>query len=284
MIGRMIDRLSLCNEVLAPWSFAEQCAYAAKLGYRALEVAPYTLAVDPMTIGDAQAAAWAAIARDHGLAISGLHWLLVAPRGLSIASPDAAVRKRTLGVIARLIELCAQLGGSYLVHGSPAQRNPDPGQSHADALARATEVWVAAGERAGAFGVSYCIEPLSRDQTRIVNTVAEATAIVTAAALPGLRTMLDTCSAGATEAEPLPALIDRCWPSSLLTHVQLNDRNRRGPGQGDDRFAPILAALTRQRYAGWLAIEPFDYQPDGPACAAHSIGYLRGLLETAAAE
>ena len=28
-----------------------------------------------------------------------------------------------------------------------------------------------------------------------------------AAALPGLRTMLDTCSAGATEAEPLPALL-----------------------------------------------------------------------------
>ena len=26
-------------------------------------------------------------------------------------------------------------------------------------------------------------------------------------------------------------------------------------------------------------MEPFDYQPDGPGCAAHSIGYVRGLLE-----
>ncbi len=275
----MIDRLSLCNEVLAPWGFAEQCAYAAKLGYRALEVAPYTLADDPMTISDAQAAAWAGIARDHGLAISGLHWLLVAPNGLSISSPDVAVRQRTQGVIARLIELCAQLGGHYLVHGSPAQRNPRPGQSHADALARTTEAWVIAGQQAGALGLHYCIEPLSRDQTSVVNTLAEAVAIVKAAELPGLRTMLDTCSAGATETEPLPALIDRWWPSGLLAHVQLNDRNRRGPGQGDDRFAPILAALARHGYAGWLAIEPFDYRPDGPGCAAHSIGYVRGLLE-----
>ncbi len=278
----MIDKLSLCNEVLAPWGFAEQCAYAAKLGYRALEVAPFTLAEDPLTISDQQAAAWARIARDHGLAISGLHWLLVAPKGLSISSPDAAVRQRTQGAIARLIELCAQLGGAYLVHGSPAQRNPHPGQSDADALARATEAWLVAGEQAGALGLHYCIEPLSRDQTSVVNTVAQAAQIVQAAALPGLRTMLDTCSAGATEVEPLPDLIDRWWPTGLLAHVQLNDRNRRGAGQGEDRFGPILAALRRQSYAGWLAIEPFDYQPDGPGCAAHSIGYVRGLLEAAA--
>jgi D-psicose/D-tagatose/L-ribulose 3-epimerase len=275
----MIDRLSLCNEVLAPWSFAQQCAYAGRLGYRALEVAPFTLADDPTTITDAQAGEWAAVARDHGVAISGLHWLLVAPKGLSISSPDAAVRARTFAVIDRLVELCARLGGTYLVHGSPAQRNPQPGQSRADALARATEAWHFAGERAGALGLVYCIEPLSRDQTQVVNTVDEALAIVAAAALPGLKTMLDTSSAGATEAEPLPALIDRCWPGGQLAHVQLNDRNRRGPGQGDDRFGPILAALQRQNYAGWLAMEPFDYQPDGPGCAAHSIGYVRGLLE-----
>jgi D-psicose/D-tagatose/L-ribulose 3-epimerase len=113
----------------------------------------------------------------------------------------------------------------------------------------------------------------------VVNTLDEALVIVNAAALPGLKTMLDTSSAGATEAEPLPTLIDRVWPSGQLVHVQLNDRNRRGPGQGEDRFAPILAALQRQDYAGWLAMEPFDYVPDGPGCAAHSIGYVRGLLQ-----
>ena len=277
----MIHRLALCNEVLAPWGFEQQCAYAAGLGYRALEVAPFTLAEDPMAITDAQAAHWAALARDHGLAISGLHWLLVAPEGLSISHPDAAVRQRSDAVLARLIELCAMLGGSYLVHGSPTQRNPQPGQSAADALARATEAWVKAGELAGRLGLHYCIEPLGRAQTSVMNTVDEALAIVNAAGLPGLKTMLDTSSAGATEAEALPALIDRVWPTRQLVHVQLNDRNRRGPGQGEDRFAPVLAALQRQGYGGWLAMEPFDYVPDGPGCAAWCIAYVRGLLEAA---
>ena len=91
--------------------------------------------------------------------------------------------------------------------------------------------------------------------------------------------MLDTSSAGQTEAEPLPALIDRWLPSGRIAHVQVNDRNRRGPGQGDDRFAPVLAALRAARLRRRLAVEPFDYVPDGPGCAARSIGYLRGILE-----
>jgi D-psicose/D-tagatose/L-ribulose 3-epimerase len=275
----LIDRLALCNEVLAPWPFEAQCAYASRLGYRGLEVAPFTLADDPTTITDAQAAGWRAVAADHGLAISGLHWLLVAPQGLSIASPDKTVRSRTLDIMRRLVDLCAQMGGSYLVHGSPAQRNPVAGQSAADALAFASECWIAAGEHAGKAGVAYCIEPLSNDQTVVVNTLAEAMRIVEAAKLPGLATMLDTSSAGRAEDDPVDRLIDRWWPSGKLVHVQLNDRNRRGPGQGSDRFAPILAALVRHGYDGWLAMEPFDYQPDGAGSAAHSIGYVRGLLE-----
>jgi sugar phosphate isomerase/epimerase len=277
--ARMADRLALCNEVLAPWDWPAQCAHASRLGYRALEVAPYTLAADPTTITEAQARQYAAVAADHGLSVCGLHWLLVAPQGLSISSPDPAVRRRTREVLHRLIELCAQMGGSYLVHGSPAQRNPQPGQSAADALARATEAWVDAGEHAGTLGLSYCIEPLSREQTSVVNTWAEALAIVDAARLPSLKTMLDTCSAGATEAEPLPALIDRCWPGGQFVHVQLNDRNRRAPGQGEHRFGPVRAALARQGYRGWLAMEPFEYVPDGPGCAAWAAGYVRGLLE-----
>ena len=45
------------------------------------------------------------------------------------------------------------------------------------------------------------------------------------------------------------------------------------------KFAPILAALKRHNYAGTIAVEPFDYVPDGAGVAAFSVGYLRGLRE-----
>jgi sugar phosphate isomerase/epimerase len=273
-------QLALCNEVLQPLPFARQCEFAARVGYDALEIAPYTLADEPHRMTAAHRAEVRRAAADAGLRIAGLHWLLVAPKGLSITSSDAAVRARTVDVMLRLADLCADLGARYLVHGSPAQRAVPEGESAATALARATECWAQAGRRAASLGVAYCIEPLARTETALVNTVAEAAAIVATVGSPGLRTMIDCSAASLAEAEPIPALIDRWLPTGRIAHVQVNDANRRGPGEGEVKFAPILAALARHGYDGYVAVEPFRYEPDGPATAARAAGYLRGILET----
>jgi sugar phosphate isomerase/epimerase len=91
--------------------------------------------------------------------------------------------------------------------------------------------------------------------------------------------MIDTCAAGRAEAEPIPDLIDRWLPGGQVAHIHLNDPNRRAPGQGELRFASILAALQRQGYDGIASVEPFVYEPAGPTSAARAIGYLKGLLE-----
>jgi len=273
-----MNRLALCNEVIRDLPFARQCDVAAGLGYHGLEVAPFTLGEDAYRMPAGERAAIRQAAADHGIAVSGLHWLLVAPQGLSITAAEHPTWDRTVDVMRRLVGLCADLGGSYLVHGSPAQRRLDPADP-AGAAERAIEAWRAVSSEAVAAGVTYCIEPLARRETDFVNTIAEAAAIVERIGSPALRTMLDTSAAGLAEAEPVPALVERWMPSGMIAHVQLNDRNRRGPGQGEDRFAPVLAALKRAGYAGWLAMEPFDYVPDGPTCAARSIGYVAGILE-----
>ncbi len=272
-------RISLCNEVIAPMPFPKQCEYAAKLGYDGLEIAPYTLSEEPHRMGAAQVAAARGAAEDAGIAVTGLHWLLVKPGGLSISARDDAVRRRTVDVMLALIDLCAALGGRYLVHGSPQQRRVEAGETRAAALARAQEAFAAVAERAQKAGVVYCIEPLGADQTPLINTLEEAAQIVSAIGNPAVRTMLDCSSAGRMEKAPLAALVDRWLPQGLIAHVQVNDRNRRGPGQGEQRFAPLLGALKRHGYAGDLAVEPFDYVPDGPGAAARAIGYIRGILE-----
>lgn len=272
-------RIALCNEVIAPMPFPRQCEYAAKLGYDGLEIAPYTLSEEPQRLGSAQLAAARAAAKDAGIVITGLHWLLVRPAGLSISTRDDAVRKRTLEMMCALVDQCAELGGRYLVHGSPQQRRVDPGDTRGAALARAQECFAAVAERAEKAGVVYCIEPLSSEQTPLINTLEEAARMVAAIGSRAVRTMLDCSAAGRMETAPLAALVDKWLPNGMLAHVQLNDRNRRGPGQGEQRFAPLLAALTRHGYAGDIAVEPFDYVPDGPGAAARAIGYVRGILE-----
>ena len=276
-------QFALCNEVLQPLPFEQQCTLAAALGYDALEVAPFTLAADPMNITDAQAGVYRRMAEDHGLTVSGLHWLLVAPAGLSIVDADAAVRERTVAVMRRLVELCAAMGGRYLVHGSPKQRSVPPGSSRDEALARARDCFAGAAAAATSCGVTYCIEPLSTRETDLVNTVAEAARIVDEIGSPGLETMIDCSAAGQTEAQSVADLMAQWMPTGRIAHVQVNDPNRRGPGQGDLRFAPILRTLLRMQalghYGGMIAVEPFDYVPDGPGCAARAIGYLKGIVE-----
>jgi sugar phosphate isomerase/epimerase len=275
-------RIALCNEVLAGMPLERQCEYAAGLGYDGLEIAPFTLSASPEKISTAEAARIRATVEASGLVVTGLHWLLVKPEGLSVTDPDATVRARTIEVMIRLTALCGELGGAVLVHGSPKQRQIAPGETREVALARLQDGLSQAASAAARAGVIYCIEPLARKETTLVNTIAEAAELVRSIDHPNLRTMIDCSAAGLSETDPIASLIDRWLPTGLIGHVQVNDPNRRGPGQGELKFAPILAALKRRNYAGTIAVEPFDYLPDGPGVTAFSAGYLRGLLEALA--
>jgi len=271
-------RVTLCNEVVRTLPFAAQCEFARACGYDGIELAPFTVSDAPHEIGASRAAALRRGAAAAGVAISGLHWLLVAPAGLSLASEDASVRLRTREVMLRLIDLCAALGGTYLVHGSPAQRLLPPGVPAAQGWVE--EAFLHAGAAAAAAGVTYIIEPLAPALTNCFNTVAETAAFVQPAGLLALRTMVDTCAAAQAEDEAPETLLARWLPTGLIAHVHLNDANQRGPGQGAQRFAPVLRTLRDGDYAGWIGVEPFAYVPDGPASAARAIGYLRGIEES----
>lgn len=271
-------KLALCNEVLHPLPFERQCELAASLGYRGLELAPFTLADDPQTLDEAAAARLRETARAHGLAISGLHWLLVKPDGLSLVDPDTGVRARTLLWLRQLIGFAAACGAPVLVHGSPRQRSPMPGQSLADATARLSDALAQLAPHAEVAQVVYCLEPLSPVETPVINTVAQAAALVDHIGSPALRTMLDVSAASQAETDAVHEVLARYLSSGHIAHVQLNDRNRRGPGQGETALLPVLRTLRDAGYTGWMAVEPFDYVPDGPGCAAFSAGHVAGLL------
>ena len=149
-------------------------------------------------------------------------------------------------------------------------------------MERAMEVFARVAAAAEREGVTYCLEPLARRETDFVNTVSEAVEIVDEIDSSGFRTMIDTSAAGATETAAVANLINTWLPTGKIAHIQVNDRNRRGPGQGDDQFIPILRALEENAYQGIVAVEPFDYIPAGPTTAARAIGYLQGCLQGAA--
>ena len=134
---------------------------------------------DPTRLTAAQIADVRRAAADAGIAITGLHYVLRAPAGLSITTADDARRKRTVEVMRALCGLCAELGGAILVHGSPDQRVLTPGDEE-NGRKRGAECFAAVADAAAQARVTYCIEPLARNQTAFINTVEDAADIVRA--------------------------------------------------------------------------------------------------------
>ncbi|WP_274424017.1 sugar phosphate isomerase/epimerase family protein [Chelativorans sp. YIM 93263] len=271
--------ISLCNEVVRHLSFEEQCSLAASLRYDGLEVAPFTLSDNPARLTAKERRYLRQIAEDKGLRITGLHWLLTVPEGLSLTSGDPEVHRRTRDHMLAMVDLCADLGGSTLVHGSPGQRQCSSAESASKARDNAVALLIAAAEASEKAGVVYCIEPLAPAMTDFINTIAEAVELVEEISSPGFSAMLDTYAASHGEDSAPDRILDQWLPSGHIRHVHFNDRSKRGPGMGVDLFAPSVAVLSRHGYDGIIGVEPFDYSPEGGAAAAYSVGYIRGLIE-----
>jgi len=88
-------RFAICNEIFRDWKIDDVFAYAAKLGYSGVEIAPFTLANSVEDISPAERARIRELAARNNIEIAGIHWVLVKPEGLYMNHPDRSIRERT---------------------------------------------------------------------------------------------------------------------------------------------------------------------------------------------
>ncbi|MGQ9635358.1 MAG: sugar phosphate isomerase/epimerase family protein [Bryobacteraceae bacterium] len=267
-------RFAICNEIFAGWNLGETAAAVRRAGYQGIELAPLTLAEDPAALPAAARQEARRILEQEGLGLAGLHWLLASPPGLHVTAPDAKLRRRSWDYLRRLIDLCADLGGGVLVFGSPRQRSATGGISPGQARAHLVEGLAETAPYAAERGCCLLIEALSPDQTDVVTSLEEAAAIVRQVNHPGLATMFDTHNAVA-EKEPHGVLVERYFDQ--IRHVHLNEMDGGAPGTSDYDFRPVLEALRRLGYRGWVSLEIFRASEDPEGLAARSLRYLKGL-------
>src|ERR1051325_5141297 len=116
-------RFGICNEIFKDWSLEDTFAFAAKTGYDAVEIAPFTIARHVTDVSAARRKEIKDLAARNRIAISGIHWGLAPPEGMCVTHPDAAVRKRTSEDFGELAKFCAEIGGKTIVVGSPTRQN-----------------------------------------------------------------------------------------------------------------------------------------------------------------
>ncbi len=265
-------RHSMCNEAFEGRTFADTCRAIRKAGYTGIELAPFTLAEDPAAISPAQRNEYRDIMASEGLAFAGLHWLMVTPKGLHVTGPDAALRRRSWQHIRNLIDLCADLGdGGVMVFGSPKQRCATGGLTPAEAVRNYVEGMAYVAPHACARRVSILVEALPADQCDVIQTLDEAVAIVREIGSPFVQTMFDVHNA-VNEVESHAVLVDRYFEH--IRHVHVNEMDGRHCGTGDYDYKPVLGALARRGYAGWVSLEAFDFTPGAERLANESLRYL----------
>jgi sugar phosphate isomerase/epimerase len=272
-------RYAACNELVHDRPFAEACALIARHGYQGIELAPYSLAEDPLRISPAHAAEIRRTIGDAGLECVGLHWLLKAPPGLHITTPKIGVRRRSWDAIRFLVDFCRKVGGSLMVLGSGKQRGTQ-GISRDAATGILRDELAGLAPHLAQSGVTVLLEPLQVRVTDVLNTLQEARAIIDAIGSPRIASMLDFHNSQ-DERETWESLI--AVHTDIIRHVHLNEVDGHHPslvgtpGRVRSENAAAFRALAATGYAGWISLETFHAADSPETVLAETRAFLENM-------
>lgn len=264
---------SICNEVFEKMEFAASCRLAKKMGYAGIEIAPFTLADNVDDISAARRKELRGIIHSEGLRFAGMHWLLVTPKWLHITTSGNDVRERSWQYFRKLVDFCGDLGGGVMVLGSPKQRGTH-GTTREEAAQHIIEGLRQLGPQAASRKVTISLEALDHSQTDVINTLAEAVAVVKAVNHPAIQTMFDYHNVK-DEKEPSEVLVRRYYP--MIRHVHINEMDGRQPGTGHYDFLPVLRVLKEKNYKSWVSLEVFDFKEGAERIGTEAMQYIRKL-------
>lgn len=263
-----IFKYCFCNEIIREFSWAEQCEIMAEAGYSGVEIAPFTLVNQGVQeISPNERRQMVSDMKNNGIECAGLHWLFTPPPGgLHFTTSDSQIRQKSVDYLSALIDFCADLGGEVMIFGSPNQRSTVDGVTVHEAMDYFAGGLAQVADQARQRNVKILVEPLSSDQTNVVNTLADAMEIVNKVNHPAISTMFDIHNT-ADESEPMDILIREYFDHIHHVHVQNMDGTVIYHNQIPQEFISVFEELKALNYNKWISLEVFDYSPGGKTIA-----------------
>jgi D-psicose/D-tagatose/L-ribulose 3-epimerase len=278
--GRKRENLfkyAFCNEILEDTSWPEQCEIIGNAGYQGVEIAPFTLVEQGVQeISASRRRQMVQDMNNAGIVCSGLHWLFVAPpEGLHFTTPDNTVRQRSVDYLVKLIDFCGDMGGEFMIFGSPRQRGSTGGATVQEALDNYVDGLARVADHAQQRNVKILVEPLPSQDTDVVNTMSEAMVVVNRIGHPAISTMFDFHNT-LDETKPLDELVRQYYDNIEYVHFQNMDGTLVTADAIPQNFIPVFEVLKEKGFDSWVSLEVFDYTPGGEFIANEG---MRTFLE-----
>ncbi|HWE63312.1 MAG TPA: sugar phosphate isomerase/epimerase family protein [Chloroflexota bacterium] len=253
---------------------------AASLGLDLLEV-------PLMAIDDVDPPAIRAAAAEAGI---GVVASTVLDARTDITAEEPAVREAGVAYLKRCVDAVHGMGADllsgviYVEHGKRPHQRPD------EALwDRSAQALRAVGEYAARHGIAIGLEPVNRYESCVLNTSAQAVAMIDRIGLPNVMVHLDTYHMNIEEKD---------WSTPVhtagarLCHIHLCENDRGIPGTGLVQWEALFGALRAIGYDGYGAMESFfsvsddmrsgtciwrDLAPDGDTLVSEGLRFLKSM-------
>jgi 5-keto-L-gluconate epimerase len=255
----------MCEPVSDLAELAARMKRVAELGYDGIELT----ATHPL--GYRVEELLAVVERTRLPVVSLLSGWSYSNEGLSLATPDPAVRDRAVARLIEYVELAERLGSIVVVGLMQGLRSdePDPARANeriAAALARVARV-------AEYRHVPLIVEPVNHLQVGFNHTAAEVTGLVERIGSPAVNLMLDTIHMNIEER----SLVDTIGRyGNRIGHFHLCESNGGPFGSGNLDFAAVLAALGQTGYDEFVSIKIYR-DASWEDAATSAIEFLRAL-------
>ncbi len=190
---------------------------------------------------------------------------------LCLIGEDCAARAAAVERLMRHLDLGAEIGCPVIV-GIMRGNIPDSTRQ-SEYLEMLSDALVKLSRYAEQTGGSIVVEAILRYINNYLNSSTETADYLRSLGLKNIRLHLDTHSMLIEDKSLAQSILDT---SDILGYMHFSDSNRGYPGAGNMDFKPVMAALRKIGYDGYITVESLPY-PSETACAHRGIQYLNAL-------
>ena len=244
-------KIAVSNIALPSYNHIKELYELREMGFRGLEVAPSKVWYKVNDVTPKQVSTYRKQVENSGLKVIGIHSLFFAQPHLGLFR-GSDIRKNTIKFLIHLSNICADLGGKFLVFGSPQARKRDS-LSIKSADLEAISFFSELSNHIKNHGTYVVIEALGKTETDYITSLKHAYKIINKVNRPELQGHLDA-KAVFDASEANSNIFNKI--KSKLQHVHINHPGLgilKNNGKVDHR---LFSALLRDiGYNKFLSLE-----------------------------